>query len=420
MTRDIFHRLLVPCAIGAALPAAPALATDGYFLSGIGAKSEGAGGTAIASGEDALAIAANPAEATEVGHRLDIGTDIFVPNRSATIAGNGAGLSGNYSGNGANPFILPNFGYVRPLSQRLALGIAVYGNGGMDTVYRNNPFAAFGASGPAGVDLKQIFVTPTLAARLAPGQSLGVSPIVVIQGFRATGIQPFAGYSADPAHFTNLGTSWATGTGWRLGWLGRFGPAISLGAFYESKVRTSHFGKYAGLFADQGKFDVPAAWGGGIAIRPVPAVTLALDAKRIDYADVAAVGDPVNGLFAGVPFGAASGPGFGWRDITAIKAGVTWRLAQAWTVRAGYGHAGNPIPASQTLLNILAPGVVTSHITGGATWASSKGLEVTGFVVIAPRNTVYGKGSIPAAFGGGEADIGLGETTAGASLGVKF
>jgi len=406
-------------ATGAWLPAA-AWATDGYFLAGIGAKAEGAGGVAIAQPEDALAIAANPASATEVGHRLDVGADIFIPNRSATITGNGAGLNGSYSGNGANPFLLPNFGYVRTLTQRLALGLAVYGNGGMNTVYKTNPFAAFGATGNAGVDLKQIFITPTAAYRFAPGQSIGVSPIVVVQGFRAYGIQPFAGYSQNAAQFTNNGVSWATGTGWRVGYLGHVGQAVSFGAFYESKVRTSHFTKYAGLFADQGKFDVPASWGGGIAVKPVPTITLALDAKRIDYADVGAVGNPVNGLFAGVPFGASGGPGFGWRDITVIKAGATWRVSKAWTVRAGYGHSQNPIPASQTLLNILAPGVVTSHYTGGATWASARGLELTGFVVVAPKNHVYGQGSIPNAFGGGDANVGLGETSVGASVGVKF
>jgi len=349
-----------------------------------------------------------------------VGADIFIPNRSATITGNGAGLNGSYSGNGANPFLLPNFGYVRPLTQRLALGLAVYGNGGMNTVYKTNPFAAFGATGNAGVDLKQIFITPTAAYRFAPGQSIGVSPIVVVQGFRAYGIQPFAGYSQNAAQFTNNGVSWATGTGWRVGYLGHVGQAVSFGAFYESKVRTSHFTKYAGLFADQGKFDVPASWGGGIAVKPVPTITLALDAKRIDYADVGAVGNPVNGLFAGVPFGASGGPGFGWRDITVIKAGATWRVSKAWTVRAGYGHSQNPIPASQTLLNILAPGVVTSHYTGGATWASARGLELTGFVVVAPKNHVYGQGSIPNAFGGGDANVGLGETSVGASVGVKF
>ena len=83
----------------------------------------------------------------------------------------------------------------------------------MNTVYKTNPFASFGASGPAGVDLKQIFITPTVAVRVAPGHSVGLSPIVVAEGFRASGIQPFSAASMDPAHFTNQGTDWTAGGG---------------------------------------------------------------------------------------------------------------------------------------------------------------------------------------------------------------
>ncbi|HZV09198.1 MAG TPA: outer membrane protein transport protein, partial [Novosphingobium sp.] len=303
-------RRLAPAAgLLLALASPPAHATDGYFLNGVGAKAEGEAGVAIALPQDALAIAANPAAATEVGHRLDIGAQIFVPDRSATISGNGAGLNGRYGGNGANPFLLPDIGYVRPLGERLAIGIAIYGNGGMNTTYKANPFASFGASGPAGVDLKQIFITPTLAARVLPGQSLGISPIIVVQSFKASGLQPFSAYSEDPAHFTNLGESWSTGAGVRVGWQGHFGPALTLGAFYESKVRASHFGKYAGLFAGQGRFDVPAAWGAGIAVKANARLTLAADVKRIEYAGVGAVGNGLGALFLGVPFGASGGPG---------------------------------------------------------------------------------------------------------------
>ena len=402
------------------MAAGSAHATDGYFLNGVGAKAKGEAGVAIANPQDALSIAANPAAATEVGHRLDIGAELFTSNRRATISGNGAGLNGNYSGNGANPFILPEFGYVRPLSDKVAVGITIYGNGGMNTVYNANPFASFGASGPAGVDFKQIFVTPTIAARFAPGHSLGVSPLLVLQGFRATGIQPFAAASADPAHFTNLGTNWTTGAGVRVGYLGHFGEALSIGAFYQSKVWTGHFNKYAGLFAGQGGFDAPASWGAGLAVKASPALTLAADVKRIEFSGVASVGNPLSQLFTGAPFGAANGPGFGWRDITAVKVGANYVVSPNWTVRAGYGHAGNPIPSSQTLLNILAPGVVQHHLTAGATWTSPSGLEVTGYLLHALKNTVRGSGSIPAPYGGGEADIALAETAVGLSAGWKF
>jgi len=404
----------------AAVSAAPAHATDGYFLNGIGAKAKGAGGVGIAQPQDALSIAANPAAATEVGARMDAGVEIFVPDRGASIHGNGAGLNGTYSGNGANPFVLPEFGYVRPLSDKVSVGIAVYGNGGMNTVYKTNPFAAFGASGPAGVDLKQIFITPTVAVRVAPGHSVGLSPIVVVEGFRASGIQPFSAASMDPAHFTNQGTDWTAGAGLRVGYLGHFGPAFTLGAFYQSKVWAGHFDKYAGLFAGHGGFDVPASYGAGIAVKPVPALTLAADVKRIDYAGVASVGNSLSLLFAGKPLGADGGPGFGWRNITAWKLGATYVASPRWTLRAGYGHSGNPVPAAETLFNVLAPGVVSHHITAGATYTTAGGLELTGYAMHAPKQTVRGAGSIPLNYGGGEADVSLGETSFGLSAGVRF
>lgn len=418
-SRHAVHIAILATAAACGLGASSAYATDGYFLNGVGAKAKGAAGVAIALPQEALSIAANPAAATELGHRLDVGFEVFVPDRSATIRGNGAGLEGTYSGNGANPFVLPEIGYVRPLSDSVSAGIAVYGNGGMNTNYKRNPFANFRASGDAGVDFKQIFIAPTLAVKVAPGHSLGVSPLFVLQGFKGTGIQPFAAASAAPAQFTNQGTDWSTGVGVRVGYLGRFGP-VSLGAFYQSKVWTGRFDKYAGLFAEQGGFDVPASWGGGVAIKASPALTVAADVKRIEYSGVKSVGTPLAPLFLGKPFGANDGPGFGWRDITVVKAGVSYVVSPRLTVRAGYGHSENPVPTSQTLLNILAPGVVTDHLTAGLTWTSGSGLEVTGYVLHAPKQTVRGSGSIPAPYGSGEADVSLAETAVGLSIGWKL
>lgn len=397
-----------------------ARATDGYFLSGMGAAAKGAGGVAIAMPGDAGAIAANPAAATETGHRFDIGFEVFVPRRGATISGNGANLNGDYSGNGANPFIMPEVAYVRPLNDSVSLGISISGNGGMNTQYDTNPFANFGATGPAGVNLRQVFITPTVAVRVIEGQSIGLSPLVVIQSFEMRGIQPFTAASAAPANMTNRGEDWTTGAGLRVGYLGHFGDAISIGAFYQTKVWAKPFEKYAGLFAGSGDFDVPSSWGAGIAIKATEALTLGADYKRINYSDVASVGNPLSLLFGGQPFGAASGPGFGWRDVDVFKLGAQYRASDALTLRAGYGRTENPVPASETFLNILAPGVVKGHFTAGATVRLNSGMEVTGYVMHAPRNTVEGAGSIPVTYGGGEADIHLSETSAGLSVGFNL
>ena len=411
-------------ALGLALPGV-AWATDGYFLNGNGAKAKGAGGVGIALPQDSMAIATNPAAVTEVGHRLDIGAELFVPERGARISGNGFGLNGDWSGNGANPFILPEIAYVRPVSRRVSVGIAISGHGGMNTTYKTNPFGSFGGTGQAGVNLRQIMIAPTVGVKLAEGHSVGFTPTIVVQSFQATGIQPFAGFSQAPADFTNRGDDWAAGAGVRFGYLGTLGHGVRIGAFYQSKVWTGRFKKYAGLFAGSGGFDVPAAWGAGLSVQPVAALTLAADYKRIEYSGIASVGNPVQNLFLGQPFGAANGPGFGWRDINVWKVGAVYQASPALVLRAGYGRSDNPVPSSQTLLNVLAPGVVRGHLTAGATWNLRKGTELTGYVMHAPRYTVRGAASIPpgappAGFGGGEADIHLSETAVGLALGLKL
>lgn len=416
-SRNFSRPLLAASAGLLAIAANPAHATDGYFLNGVGAKGKGMGGVAIALPQDALSVASNPAAATALETRVDFGVEIFVPDRGAEITGNGAGLDGNYSGNGANPFVLPEFGYVRPLSDNVSIGLTINGNGGMNTHYDDNPFANFGASRPAGVDLKQVFIAPTVAVEFAEGHSLGLSPIVLVQGFRASGIQPFSAASSDPANFTNQGTDWSFGGGFRVGYLGELAPGVNVGAFYQSRIWADGFDKYSGLFAQQGGFDVPESYGVGIAVEPVPGVLLGADLKRIEYSEVQSVGNPIAPLFTGTPFGFEGGPGFGWRDITVFKVGGSVDVSENLTLRAGYGRSDNPVPASETFLNILAPGVVQDHFSVGATVGIGNGMELTAFGMRAPRNTVEGSGSIPAPYGAGEADVFLAETSFGLSFG---
>jgi long-chain fatty acid transport protein len=193
-----------------------------------------------------------------------------------------------------------------------------------------------------------------------------------------------------------------------------------VGAFYKSKVWSGKFDKYSGLFAQGGGFDVPASWGGGVAIKATDRLTVAADVKRIEYSDVQSVGNSIAPLFQGVPFGAEGAPGFGWKDITVGKFGAVFDANDRLTVRAGYSIGGNPVPQSETLLNILAPGVVTEHFTAGATIKTGSNMELSAYAMHAPRNTVRGTGSIPANFGGGEADIRLSEISFGVAAGFTF
>jgi long-chain fatty acid transport protein len=247
---------LLPALLAGAFAPLAAQATNGYFMDGYGAKAEGQAGVGIAWAQDALAAATNPAGTALVGDRVDLGVVWFAPRRSADIVGNAFGADASYSGDGKKNFFLPEFGYSRQISSTLGAGVAVYGNGGLQTQYAVNPYGRFGATGTAGVDLQQLFASPSIAWKPGADQSLGLALNVAYQRFSAQGIGFFGGFSGSPANVSDKGTDTTLGVGIRLGWTGTLAPGLTAGATWSSRVRGS-FDKYKGLFADGGRFDVP-------------------------------------------------------------------------------------------------------------------------------------------------------------------
>ena len=405
----------------ATLPQA-ALATNGYFSHGYGVKSLATAGVGIALPQDGLTAATNPAGTAFTGNRLDAGVNLFNPSRGAEITGNDAGggitLNGNYSADGRDLFLIPEFGYTRQINSQLSVGLAVYGNGGMNTSYDTSPFQGFGVNQPTKMNLEQLFISPSAAWKATPDHVFGAALNLAHQRFSIRGIQPFAGASASPADVSDRGTDSSNGVGVRLGWIGQLTSELRLGATWSSKIQ-GRFDKYKGLFAEQGGFDIPANYGVGVAWQPAQNWTLGADYQVIELSDVKSVGNPLS-KFATQQLGDSDGPGFGWKDVKVVKLGVIHQLNDAWTLRAGYSHATQPIPKSETFFNILAPGVVQDHVTFGFTWKTSAHSEWSAHYSHAFEKTVKGQNSIPASFGGGEANIRLKEDIIGVSYGWKF
>jgi long-chain fatty acid transport protein len=417
-----FTKRILPLLI--LIASAEANATDGYFAHGYGVKSQGMGGVGIALPQDALAAAANPAGMGLIGDRVDLGVTWFRPQRETTISGNAfPGVDANYDANDTENFFIPDFGYNRQINPKLTLGVSVYGNGGMNTDYKKG-IPLFGSSGSAGVDLIQLFVAPTVTWKLTPSQTIGASLNLAYQRFEAKGLQGFNGASTSPANLTDNGHDNSYGAGLHLGWIGQINDVVSLGATYQSRTYMSKFDKYKGLFAEQGDFDIPSSYGVGIALKATPKLTIAADVQRINYSDVASVGNLslpnlANGL------GSDNGAGFGWRDVTTTKLGASYAYSDALTVRAGYNHSTQPIRSSDTLFNILAPGVIQDHVTLGATWVLANKSEVSLSYIHAFEENVNGSGSIPpgfppAGFGGGEANLKMYQDSLGIAYGWQL
>jgi long-chain fatty acid transport protein len=406
--------IVVSLLIAAGLASPLAHATNGMLPIGYGLKSEGMGGAGIALPQDALAAATNPAGMVMVGDRIDMGLEWFKPNRTDTNGSTGATAvaGGTYDGNGRPNFFIPQFGYNKMISGNTSLGVSVFGNGGMNTAYNSNPFN--GSSGVAGVNLAQLFISPTWSMKLNPQNSIGVSLNIAYQMFSATGIQGFSGISANSsAGFNNPGTDTATGYGLRLGWIGQVSPAVTLGATYQTKTKMSKFSKYAGLFSDQGELDVPANYGIGVAVKANSATTVAFDVERIEYSGVNAIGNPMP--FGAAALGASNGPGFGWKSINAYKLGVSYAMDSKLTLRAGVDHCDQPIQSSQVMFNILAPGVIQNHLSLGATWTLADKSEVTVGYVHSFKNSVTG--TPPAGYGTNPITLSMDQDAIGISYG---
>ncbi|UCH73980.1 MAG: outer membrane protein transport protein [Rhodospirillales bacterium] len=362
-------KILYGCAAGlvagATFGLAPAQATEGYFSHGYGAINKSMAGAGVAADFDAMSQATNPASLTGVDSQFNVDLSVFSPRRKSTLTGTGFNNGVHTSDN--NYFLIPSLAARYEIDAVSAWGWAIYGNGGMNTTYP--PVGPFGSTGQTGVDLAQLFLQGTYARDVGSGVSLGISPIFAMQRFKAYGISAFSLSSSDPTKLTNNGYDWSYGVGGRLGLQWDIVPAVSFGVAYQSRTYMTEFDKYKGLFAEQGDFDIPPALQAGFAWKATPGLTLLADWKRIWYSDVKAVANPISNLTVGGQLlGTDNGAGFGWQDVDAFKFGVQWQTTPTVALRAGVGFNDNPIPASEVLFNILAPGVQEQHYTAGLTW----------------------------------------------------
>lgn len=359
----------VALAACAAIPLA-ASATNGYAPHGWGTKSKAMAGVATALPQDTLVTATNPAGMAFVGTSLDLGVSFFSPSDRGYEANPDFGTQmvpatdpsgasdfsvpfptapfitpGRYDSD-RDWFLIPSFGYNHELNERSTIGIAVFGNGGMNTTYRDqavwenfapapnqqvvdgipvvatnpplpidqggrviiddgapipvtdpipggvngNPGGYLTATTPTGINLEQLFIEIPYTYKFGDGrQSIGIAPVFALQSFEAKGLQPFRAASLHPDKLTNNGKEWSYGFGVHLGWYGEINDRLALGLSYRTQTWMTDFDNYKGLFANGGEFDIPAMFNLGVAYKVKPNVTLGFDYQHIFYDEIDAI-----------------------------------------------------------------------------------------------------------------------------------
>jgi long-chain fatty acid transport protein len=435
------NRYTTLAVVAGLLLAGNAFATNGYFTHGTGTKNKSMAGAGIALPEDAIDVANNPAVAPFVGDQFVVGAALFSPIRKYSTTQSQANgmcfpsgcaitIGPNNLTSDSEYFIIPHISKSWQRDNGTAWAVSFYGRGGMNTDWKggtatfdpDGPGSDFGpmtfpgtyGAGDAGVDFNQAFLDITWAKRVNERVSLGIAGVLVAQWFEANGVATFApltetyarplvetGMPGNPTALSNNGHDWAYGAGLKVGLHAALSDRVDFGIMYQSKIWMTEFDDYADLFAEQGDMDIPPDLKIGLTFKANDKTALSFDIEHIWYSDIASVGNPIALLFncptAGrggtdlsTCLGGNNGGGFGWDDMTVFKLGLRYKAGEDWTWRFGYSYGEQPIPNTEMSFNILAPGVMESHITAGFTLERTKGRQFNMAAMFAPSVSVTG------------------------------
>ncbi len=420
-TRLSRMRLAVLALAAAALPAAHA--TNGMLLEGYGPVATGMGGAATAI-DNGLAAATNNPATLALGDgrmRLDVAVGRLGPKVSSSAGAMNAA-------SGGTSYVMPAFGWGRR-SGTLSYGLALFAQGGMGTEYGADTFLAMGsgrdvrselgvgrvilplawqASETLAIGGSLDLVWSSLDLRLAAsGAQLGAM-VTGASGNLAMALPALGGAPWARVDFSDnndfSGAARSTGTAFKLGLVWKAAPGLTLGLSHHFKSRlkdmkTKDSGATLsafGGFSDPGRitvldFQMPAQTTVGLGWQAAAGTLVAVDLKRIGWSDVMEsfrMRYDSAGMGGSVSFSMAQR----WQDQTVLQFGVSQRVGERWTLRAGANLSDNPVPAET--VNPLFPAIVKNHYTVGAGLAVGSSGSVDVAAAYAPRVSVTTPGGV--------------------------
>ncbi len=308
----------------------------------------------------------NPAGLVDVDRQFNLGLSLFASTRSYDATGT-LFVAPGVQNSSIPLFVLPNAAYSQPIDATSAWGLALYGNGGMNTYYRsvtnfgyfcpeaNGVFCA----GATGVNLSQVYLEADYAKTFW-AVSIGIAPVFALQCSAPRGSAPSPQIFRKPQRHdggdNTVGVGLHAGLEWKVNSVFRVGIAGATPTLMQK------FSTYQGLFADQGAFNIPGYVEAGVAWDVAPAFTLMVDYKGVFYSGIPAI---ANASDIRLPYGAFGGPGFGWSKVNVLALGGEWRATPVLTLRAGLEFNNNPVHGAEVTLGLLAPAVTTSQFSAG-------------------------------------------------------
>lgn len=342
-----------------------AYAENGTFLTGYGVKSAGMGGIAVALPQDALVAVTNPAGMSQVGTRVDIGSQFLFVHETVTVPASSAGLTESQGADYGFPHTLksndviapiPEFGFNYQLNPKTTVGMTLWG-AGLSLSYANPwlpaPIGSAVLNGTKSPKLGLTFAQfqPSASYKITPDLAVGISPILSVLQLKINNIPSVP----------NSGKQQAYGAGGRAGLLWDMTGQAKFGFSYATKVR---YGKLDGykdtlLTASGGRMNMPEQFDVGVSYQLTPKFVVGLDYNRYNWASTA--------------FGSV----YGYRNQNVWKVGASYQILDDWTLRAGYTYAKRNTTSEEVVQNILLPAVLQQGATLGVTYKISENADIS-------------------------------------------
>lgn len=372
-------------------------ATNGDNLIGVGPISRAMGGVGIAAPQDAISSTFSNPAAMCVGpfcpnSEFDFAATFFAPRIDGKITIGGTEMKSRAD---EKTYMVPAFGISAPINHKLRLGLSAYGITGLGVDHRDSDL-----SGLLAADSTQLMIlkfAPTIAYQFTDKLSLGAAAHIVNSQLDL-----------------NQGTSAAYGVGGQLGALYKLTNTFTLGATYQSPIKTDHKNVYnldemttGSTTQDNFELESPHTLGFGIAYKPNTQLLLEVDGKWLNWSD------------------AAGYDVLAWDDQVVLAIGVQYKPTQSLVLRAGYNYGENQIDGRtfngddtvkvqgkdvnaygfETLRVIGFPAAVGQHATVGLGYDINSAVSLNLGYMHAFKETITSTGTLPTAFGGNPVEL---------------
>ena len=380
-----------------------AASAGGYQVTLAGQKNNGMGGVGVGLSLDQAAMFYNPGALAMVKDRgVQVGVNATMARQA--FRSQYGGPQRELKSNIVTPFNLyAGFGSE---DRKFAAGIAIYTPFGNKVEYADGWEGRYSLT---GIDLKSIYVQPTVSYAVTDKLSVGAGMVILAYG--AVNLQkdiPVEGAAgAQPAHVELDGKA-TTKIGFNAGIYFKPTEKLSIGASYRSKIDAQVEGgdvKFTNVPASLGsrftatEFDatlpLPATTSLGIGFMPNENLTLGFDVNYVEWSKYKILqfdfrgNNGAGGLVA--PSGQVGGSNIStsrreYKDAVTLRLGGQYLLTSGLTVRAGGSYDFSPV--EDGFVTPETPDADRIGLTLGASYKfGSFGVDVSGQFIDLKKRT---------------------------------